>query len=81
MAALTWTVELHFKFNGKLEIELRHAAKASTHASGFDMLKYSGPPLKVRMAEVEVADLMREERKLARRARKMALTLGIVMPK
>ena len=49
--------------NGKLEIELRHAAKASTHESGFGMLKYSGPPLKLRMAEVDVADLMREERK------------------
>jgi antitoxin PrlF len=49
--------------DGKLEIELRHAAKASTHEAGFGMLKYSGPPLKARMAEADVADLMREERK------------------
>ena len=49
--------------NGKLEIELRHAIKTSSHESGFGMLKYSGPPLKVRLAEVDVADLMREERK------------------
>ena len=32
----------------------------STHASGFGMLKYTWPPLKKRLVDVDVTDLMRE---------------------
>jgi len=46
--------------DGKLQIELRHAAPASTHESGFGMLKYQGPAR--RLADADVAALMRSER-------------------
>ena len=32
----------------------------STHESGCGMLKYTGPPLKKRLIDVDVADLMRK---------------------
>ena len=46
--------------DGKLQIELRHPAKVSRHEDGFGMLKYGGPAR--RLAEADVADLMRRER-------------------
>jgi antitoxin PrlF len=46
--------------DGKLQIELRHPAHLSRHEEGFGMLKYRGPAR--RLAEADVADLMRHER-------------------
>ncbi len=46
--------------NGKIEIELKHAAPRSTHESGFGMLRYAGPPRC--LSDADVADLMRRER-------------------
>lgn len=45
--------------DGKLQIELRHPAKVSTHDRGFGMLKYRGPAR--RLADADVAELMRRE--------------------
>lgn len=46
--------------DGKLQIELRRPAKPTRHEDGFGMLKYRGPAR--RLAEADVADLMRRER-------------------
>jgi antitoxin PrlF len=46
--------------DGKLQIELRHPAKVSSHEAGYGMLKYRGPAR--RLADADVAELMRQER-------------------
>lgn len=46
--------------DGKLQIELRHPAKVSSHETGYGMLKYRGPAR--RLADADVAELMRRER-------------------
>jgi len=44
---------------GRIEIELKHPARGSTHENGFGMLKYAGPQR--RLADFDVAELMRRE--------------------
>lgn len=46
--------------DGKLQIELRHPAKVSSHETGYGMLKYRGPAH--RLADADVAELMRREK-------------------
>lgn len=46
---------------GKIEIELKHPAKSSTHEAGFGMLKHAGPPR--RLADFDAAEMMRKESK------------------
>lgn len=54
---------------GVVCIALERPVQASTHAEGFGLLRYAG--LARRLADFEVADLMRQERKAANvRARK-----------
>ncbi len=45
--------------NGRIEIELKHPARSSTHEAGLGMLKYAGPPR--RLADFDAAQLMRLE--------------------
>ena len=46
---------------GAVRIALERPVKASTHAEGFGLLRYGGPAR--RLADFDVADLMRAERK------------------
>jgi antitoxin PrlF len=46
--------------NGRIEIELQHPPRSSSHEAGFGMLKYAGPPRR-RLADFDVAQLMRLE--------------------
>lgn len=43
---------------GKIEIELKHPARSSTHEAGFGMLKYAGSPR--RLADFDAVELMRQ---------------------
>jgi antitoxin PrlF len=45
--------------DGKLQIELRHPARTSSHDEGYGLLKYRGPARK--LADADVAELMRRE--------------------
>ncbi len=45
---------------GAVRIALERPVQASTHAQGFGLLRYEGPPR--RLADFDVADLMRAER-------------------
>ena len=46
--------------NGRIEIELKHPARSSTHEAGFGMLKCAGPSRR-RLADFDAAQLMRLE--------------------
>jgi AbrB family looped-hinge helix DNA binding protein len=47
--------------SGAVRIALERPVKASTHAEGFGLLRYEGPPR--RLSDFDVADLMRAEHK------------------
>jgi AbrB family looped-hinge helix DNA binding protein len=43
--------------NGRIEIELKHPPRSSTHEAGLGMLKYAGPPR--RLPDFDAAEIMR----------------------
>jgi len=45
--------------DGRIEIELQPSATRSSHAAGFGMLKYAGPPR--RLADFDVVEWVRQE--------------------
>ena len=47
--------------DNKIEISLNQARVATTHASGFGMLRYNGPPHK--LSEFDVAQAMKSGRR------------------